>query len=144
VVDEATPGAHRRSVYLQQRRTQLVSLLEVFDAPSIVTSCPRRASSTIPLQSLSLLNSSFAAARAGGLAQRLEREAGADREARLTRAFLLTTGRVPDPKERAASARFLATQPANYTGLGTAEANRRAWADFCQMVMAGNAFLYAE
>ena len=37
-----SPGATRRSVYLQQRRTQTDSLLEVFDAPSIVTTCTRR------------------------------------------------------------------------------------------------------
>ena len=44
VVDENTAGATRRSVYLQQRRTQTDSLLEVFDAPSIVTTCTRRSS----------------------------------------------------------------------------------------------------
>ena len=59
VVAEKAAGATRRSVYLQQRRTQTDSLLEVFDAPSIVTTCTRRSPSTIPLQSLSLLNSSF-------------------------------------------------------------------------------------
>ena len=62
------------SVYLQQRRTQIASLLEVFDAPSIVTTCTRRLPATIPLQSLSLLNSDFVVARAEKLAERLERE----------------------------------------------------------------------
>ena len=42
VVDESKPGAARRSVYLRQRRTEITSLLEVFDAPSIVTTCTRR------------------------------------------------------------------------------------------------------
>ena len=46
----------------------------MFDAPSIVTTCTRRLPSTIPLQSLSLLNSDFVVARAGKLAERLERE----------------------------------------------------------------------
>ena len=49
VVDESAAGATRRSVYLQQHRTQIASLLEVFDAPSIVTTCTRRSASTIPL-----------------------------------------------------------------------------------------------
>ena len=115
VVDESTAGATRRSVYLQQRRTQITSLLEVFDAPSIVTTCTRRLSSTIPLQSLSLLNSDFVVARAQKLAERLERDckcdvAGqADADARITRAFLLTTGRAPDQDERDAARRFLET-----------------------------------
>ena len=74
VVDESAPGATRRSVYLQQRRTEITSLLEVFDAPSIVTTCTRRFPSTIPLQSLSLMNSNFMIARAQKLAMRLETE----------------------------------------------------------------------
>ena len=72
VVAEGTPGASRRSVYLQQRRTQTDSLLEVFDVPSIVTTCTRRSPSTIPLQSLSLLNSDFVTTRARKLAARLD------------------------------------------------------------------------
>ncbi len=71
---EAAGSGLRRSVYLEQRRTQVTSLLEVFDAPSIVTTCTRRLQATIPLQSLSLLNSEFVVARAAALAVRLERE----------------------------------------------------------------------
>ncbi|HEX3450309.1 MAG TPA: PSD1 and planctomycete cytochrome C domain-containing protein, partial [Isosphaeraceae bacterium] len=59
VVTESAEGATRRSVYLQQRRTEITSLLDLFDAPSIVTTCTRRVPSTIPLQSLSLMNSDF-------------------------------------------------------------------------------------
>ena len=44
VINESAAGATRRSVYLQQRRTEITSLLEVFDAPSIVTTCTRRGS----------------------------------------------------------------------------------------------------
>ena len=95
MVAEGTPGATRRSVYLQQRRTQTDSLLEVFDAPSIVTTCTRRSPSTIPLQSLSLLNSDFVTTRARKLAARLESEFAAataplaEDDSRITRAFLL-------------------------------------------------------
>ena len=64
IVAESNDGATRRAVYLEQHRTATISLLEVFDAPSIVTTCPRRLPSTIPLQSLCLLNSDFVVARA--------------------------------------------------------------------------------
>ena len=114
----------RRSVYLQQRRTQVVSLLEVFDAPSIVTTCTRRLPATIPLQSLSLLNSDFVVARARKLAERPERECGGGcAEDRIARVFLLAVGRAPDDPEREAARRFLETQPARYAGVDTAEAN---------------------
>jgi hypothetical protein len=162
VVAASTPGATRRSVYIQQRRTELASLLEVFDAPSIVTTCTRRLPSTIPLQSLSLLNSDFVVTRAGKFAQRLERpcvSAGTcsctaskasdapketDTDTRITRAFLLVAGRAPSQVERAASRRFLESQPARYPGLAASDARRRAWADFGQMLLASDAFLYVE
>ena len=57
IVEESNPAARRRSVYLQQRRMQVPSMLSVFDAPLVVYNCTRRNSTTIPLQSLSLLNS---------------------------------------------------------------------------------------
>ena len=136
----------RRSLYLQARRTQVASLLEVFDAPSIVAACTRRASATIPLQSLSLLNSDFIVARAGRLAERLDRECGPDAtpEVRIDRAFLICLGRPPTPDERAAALGFVQAQPARYPGAAEGEARRRAWADFAQMLLASNAFLYVE
>ncbi len=95
-VEESAPGSTRRSVYLQQRRTQLASLLDVFDAPSIVTTCTRRQPSTVPLQSLSLLNSDFVVARATRLAERVSREAGD--VAAIAHAFLLVAGRRRPPR----------------------------------------------
>jgi hypothetical protein len=142
VADEAAGGARRRSVYLQQRRTQVLSVLDVFDAPSIVTNCTRRTTSTMPLQSLSLLNSGFVAARARELARRSRREAGADPDARLAHVFHLAVGRGPDDAERAAARRFLESQPGRYPGRD--DASERAWDDLCQMILASNAFLYVE
>ena len=136
----------RRSIYLQARRTQVASLLEVFDAPSIVASCTRRASATIPLQSLSLLNSDFIVARAGRLAERLDRECGPEAapEVRIDRAFLICLSRPPTHEERAAALDFVQAQPARYPGAAEADFLRRTWADFAQMLLASNAFLYVE
>ena len=141
-VEESTPGSTRRSVYLQQRRTQLASLLDVFDAPSIVTTCTRRQPSTMPLQSLSLLNSDFVVARARRLAERVSREARDD--ARIAHAFLLVAGRAPTADELDAARRFLKAQPARYASLDGPEARRRSFIDFCQMLLASDAFLYVE
>jgi hypothetical protein len=140
-VDESAPGACRRSLYLQQRRTQPLTWLEVFDAPLIVASCARRIPSTTPLQSLAFLNSDFALARARAFAGRLAREAGAGAGARVGRAFLLALGRGPTELERAAAEKFLAGQEAEHQG---PEAAGQALADFCQTLLAANAFLYVE
>jgi hypothetical protein len=141
-VAESNPGARRRSVYLQQRRTFVVGMLAVFDAPSIVTNCTRRNTTTIPLQSLSLLNSAFVRARGRALAARIEREAGADPDARIARAFALIAGRRPTEEERAVARHFVATQPACYPD--RKDAAEQAWADFGQALLASNPFLYVE
>ncbi len=145
-VEASDPGATRRSVYLRQRRTEMPSLLEVFDAPSIVTTCTRRQPSTVPLQSLSLLNSDFVAARAARLVERLGPECDhcSQDDDRIDRAFLLVVGRTPTAAERNAAGRFLRDQPARYPNCDTAEATHRALVDFCQMLLASNAFLYVE
>jgi hypothetical protein len=98
------------------------------------------------LQSLSLLNSDFVVARASKLAQRLELECLEEDcpDARVSRAYVLAVGRFPDDLERAAARCFLQAQPARYPKLAPADARRRAWVDFCQMVLASNAFLYVE
>jgi hypothetical protein len=141
-VAETAPGARRRSLYLQQRRTQVVTFLQLFDAPAITTTCGQRSPSTVPLQSLALLNSEFARARARGFAARLAREAGDDPARRLALAFQLACGRPPGPDERAACETFLARQRGVYAG--AADGPTRTWADLCQMILASNAFLYVE
>ena len=149
VVAESTPGARRRSVYLQQRRSQTVSLLRVFDAPSIATICTARPSSTVPLQSLALLNSEFALKRGSELAGRVLREAGGSTDARLELAFQLTAGRLPTPAERELATRFLSEQTILHAGAGAEpqgelQAELQAWADLCQMLLASHPFLYLE
>jgi hypothetical protein len=146
----STDGARRRSIYLQQCRTQVTSLLDAFDAPSVVTNCTCRPLTTIPLQSLTLLNSDFVTACARALGERLRRdcrhheESRAECESCMMRAFLLAFGRKPDESEHTAALRFLSTQPACYSGQDPSEIRRRVWADFCQMLLASNAFLYIE
>jgi hypothetical protein len=141
-VDENNAGAHRRSVYLQQRRTQVLTLLELFDAPSIVSTCSVRTTSTVPLQSLVLLNSDFARRRADAFATRIECEAGTDPEKRVSEAFILACGREPTGIEMSAAQRFLAVQRVLYDK--ERDAAHHIWTDFCQMVLASNAFLYVE
>ncbi len=145
-VDQSTPGATRRSVYLQQHRTQLASLLEVFDAPSIVTTCTRRQPSTVPLQSLSLLNSDFVAARATRLADRLSPSATiAARPETGSTGLSCWSSAAPRPGRNATRPADSCANSRPGTRASTApEARRRSFVDFCQMLLASDAFLYVE
>ena len=79
--------------------------------------------------------------QAGRAARRRVRPAADDGTAR---AFLLVVGRAPTGAERNAAGRFLLKQPARYPGIDAAEALRRSFVDFCQMLLCSNAFLYVE
>lgn len=142
VVSENDPGARRRSVYLQQRRTQVDTFLQLFDAPTLAGTCSMRTTSTIPLQALALLNSEFARERARSFARRLVKEAGPNAEQRLTLAFRLSCGRPPVDEERGAARKFLFAQEKLYAHDNNGE--QRVWTDLCQMILASNAFLYVE
>ena len=142
VVNDSLPGAHRRSVYLQQRRTQTLSMLNLFDAPAVTFNCVQRPTTTMPLQSLSQLNSEFALARASDFARRLEREAPPDPRHRARLALELATGHAPSDVELRASLAFIEEQSRAYEP--AENASPRAWIDFCQMLLSSNGFLYVE
>ena len=142
VVPDSQPGANRRSVYLQQRRTQTLSLLNLFDAPAVTFNCVQRPTTTMPLQSLSQLNSDFSLARAAEFARRLERDAPPDPRHRARLAFELATGHAPSNVELRASLSFVEEQTRAYEP--AENASPRAWVDFCQMLLSSNGFLYVE
>ena len=142
IVPETHPGAKRRSIYLQQRRTQTTGILELFDAPSIVYNCTIRMPTTVPLQSLILLNSPFARLRAESFAKRVLKEATGDNREKLTRAFQLAWGRPPTKSEETAATAFLQSQEKEYKG--SPNSVERSWTDLGNMLLAANAFLYVE
>ncbi|MFO0875851.1 MAG: PSD1 and planctomycete cytochrome C domain-containing protein [Gemmataceae bacterium] len=77
---EAVPegDSGRRSLYLQVRRSQPVSLLNAFDAPAMTPNCDRRTNSTAATQSLMLMNGTFLLKQAETLANRVAAETPTD------------------------------------------------------------------
>ena len=78
VVTADDPAGRRRSVYVQVRRSQPVTLLHLFDQPRIETNCTRRGVSTVASQALTLLNSDTLTRQAGAFADRLLKESPGD------------------------------------------------------------------
>jgi len=155
IVDEKQAGAFRRSIYLQQRRTAPVSFLSTFDGPAHNPVCVQRVSSTVALQSLSLLNSEFVHLRARAFARRVIGSAAFrplqsnDDEARrsglkpaLLYTFELAYNRAPTTDELSAAEDFVREQSAVYRD--QTDADVRVWSDLCQMLLASNAFLYVD
>ncbi|RLT01800.1 MAG: DUF1553 domain-containing protein, partial [Planctomycetota bacterium] len=104
--------------------------------------CVQRPTTTMPLQSLSQLNSEFSLARAADFVRRLEREAPPDPRHRARMAFELATGHAPSNVELRASLSFLEEQARAYEP--AENASPRAWTDLCQMLLSSNGFLYVE
>ena len=88
--------AARRSVYIHVKRSLLVPILEMHDQADTDSSCPVRYVTTVPTQSLGMLNGEFTNEMARKLATRLRQEcAVANREEQVRQAIRLTTGRNP-------------------------------------------------
>jgi len=119
----------RRTIYVFQRRSLTLPMVDVFDGPSQNQTCPQRPETTVAPQALTLFNGEFCRGEARHFAARVEKEAGADPDARIDRAFRLALIRAPREEERAAARAFLAKQ---------------SLADFCHVLLNTNEFLYLD
>lgn len=97
----------RRTLYLYQRRNDMPPVMQLFDAPELISSCPQRGVSTVALQPLYLLNSDFMLHRAEALADQVYLFAGDDAAKQVETAFARTLGREPEPAEKVRSMALL-------------------------------------
>ncbi len=106
VVEKASRDQWRRGIYLLQRRTTPVTLLEAFDLPAMSPNCTERAHSTVSTQALAMRNSPVIIEHARYLAGRLLDEFGSDTARQIQEVYLRTVSRQPSAREtsRAAAA----------------------------------------
>jgi mono/diheme cytochrome c family protein len=130
-----TAAQGRRAIYMLNRRSFRMPLFEAFDQPPNSVSCPVRQVTTVPGQTLALLNGELALEQARGLQERLAREAPAPEE-RLERAWLLAFARPIRADEREIARTFLAGRPG--------EAGADAWTELCLALMNASEFVYVD
>jgi hypothetical protein len=99
-VESKGDDLYRRSLYTFWKRTVPHPTMIVFDAPDREVCVVRRSTTNTPLQALTLLNDPIFVEAARALAERSMHEGGSTADARLTFAFRLATGRVPDADEK--------------------------------------------
>jgi hypothetical protein len=153
---EEGPATWRRSVYVFQKRSVVLPLLEVFDCPDSTVSSPSRSASTIAPQALALLNNAFVLQQSQRFARRVLAEAGSAPADQAHRAFQIALGRKASERELSSSLDFLAKQALAYeqsalsrlNGSGIAKSTEaaafRALADLCHAMFNLNEFLYLE
>jgi hypothetical protein len=136
----------RRTIYVFQRRSLALPLVEAFDGPDMVNTCPRRSTTTIAPQALALFNGAFSREESRCFADRVEREVGANPTARIALAYRLAFCRAPSPNEKARARAYLDRKAAMYasTAKSDAEARSRAFSDLCHVLINANEFLYLD
>jgi hypothetical protein len=137
VVAPVSAEGDRRSIYLQVRRSQPLTILQVFDQPVIETNCTRRATSTVSSQALTLLNSDFVTAQSELLARRIENEADP-----VAVAVRLTFGRPTTSRQSKALTDFMNKQTARHGG--GAAGRSKALVDLCHVLLCANEMIYID
>ncbi len=135
------PNHRRRSLYFTVKRSRLVAMLQVFDAPQALVSLPVRAVTTTAPQALLLMNGDEIRRSAEAFANRLldANPTATDAEV-VARAYRIALSRAPTPAEHDRAVSFLAAQRKTYAS----EAERPALADFCQVLMSLGEFVYVR
>ena len=101
----------QRSVYLPLLRGVTPKSLDAFDPVDQTLVTGQRANTTVPMQALFLLNSSFVRQQSLALAERVLRLPA---DQRLAKLWQLTLGRQPSAADEKHAARFLAEQAADF------------------------------
>ncbi len=91
--------ANRRSIYVKVKRSLLVPILNQYDQADTDSSCPVRFSTTVPTQSLTMLNGKFINDQALAFANRMRWEGGVTVEDRVRFGLRLVLCREPEPAE---------------------------------------------
>jgi Protein of unknown function (DUF1553)/Protein of unknown function (DUF1549)/Planctomycete cytochrome C len=136
----------RRSLYLPVVRNALPDALALFDAADPNTVTTARDDTTVPSQSLYLMNSSFVRDQSRRLGNRLLEDNRLDDPARIGQATLRCLGRAASHAETTATLAYLErfAKELETTGTSPAEARRGAWQSFCQVLFCSNEFLYVD
>jgi hypothetical protein len=152
VITADDAAGNRRSIYLIVRRSQHVTMLDLFDVPMMEVNCPQRSASIVPLQALAMLHGPFTEQSAVVLADRILREAPASDEARIDFACRLLYSRPPRIAEQevlkdflaALTSEKLANASASPTDAQKSEALRAAWIQTALVLLNSNEFLYVH
>jgi hypothetical protein len=144
--ESATPAnaLNRRGIYQFIKREDLNHMMLMFDAPEPSRTQGSRETSTVPGQSLLLLNNPFVHAQAAAWSKSdlAERQA-VSLEKRISHLFAAALGREPSETEVQALVEFLEEQASTYAIPSSDKAtDPRVWTDLCHVLLNAKEFIY--
>ncbi len=134
----------RRSLYFTVKRSHLIPIMTLFDAPDALQGLGQRSATTVAPQALALLNHPQVRGYAQAFAKRVRPSAEVPIEKAIGQAYRLALARSPAPEELAEDLSFVKSQAEAYKAAGHADPEIAALADFCQALMGLNEFIYVE
>ncbi|HLK58065.1 MAG TPA: PSD1 and planctomycete cytochrome C domain-containing protein [Chthonomonadaceae bacterium] len=137
-------GMKRRSIYFMVKRSKLIPMLRLFDGPDALLGIGSRPSTTIAPQALLLLNNPNIHEYARSFARRVAPRPDTPPADAIATAYLLALGRAPTPNEKSDALAFVQAQTASYRAANPSDAPQMALADFCQVLMGLNEFIYVD
>jgi hypothetical protein len=128
----------RRTVYLPLRRSNLPSVLTLFDFGDATTPGEGRSQTNVAPQALYMMNSDFVAKQTQSLASQLLGNGVLDDAARIGGAYYRVLGQPAEEKEIKAALDYIRLFP----GPDGQAGRLLAWTSFCRALVASNDFLY--
>ena len=128
------PDGRNRSIFVFQRRSLNLPVLETFDAEVQNSSCDRRRHSVTALQALTMYDGDFVNEEARFFAQRVRKDVGPDPSEQVQRAFLIAYGRRPSASEREKVTAFMSK-------IASVE---DALVGVCRVLLNSNEFIYLD
>lgn len=131
----------RRSIYFTVKRSKLVPMMVIFDAPEALSGMAERPTTTIAPQALHMLNNPQVRLAARGFARRIAPDAKTSLEDAVRAGYQIALARQPSRDELDDGLDFIRKQMPTYP-----ESQRResALTDFCQILMCLNEFVYVD
>ncbi|MEX0742148.1 MAG: DUF1553 domain-containing protein, partial [Phycisphaeraceae bacterium] len=132
-----------RSVYLMTQRLQKHPILGLFDGPNRNQPTGVRRVSTVPLQSLFMMNSGFIRRNAESFAETLLAMEASDRE-RINVAFERAMARPATDDELADGLAFVDEVQAELGDMDEQARERQAWSSFARVLLSSSEFVYVD
>ncbi len=135
----------RRSVYLMTPRLNKHPIMAMFDGADSNVTTASRSESTVPLQSLFVMNSDFIAKQSRCLAERVAQWADTGNSPVQT-LWLLTLGRLPDESECRTIEQYVddTIEELSAEGCDNESSRKTAWMSVARVLLSSNEFIYID
>lgn len=135
--------SQRRSVYLRVKRSELLPIMTIFDAPEPTQSIGKRSVTTVPTQALAMMNSPLVRQQAEKLTARIRPSADQPLSTSIVLAYQIAFGRSPSESEQVRMTAFIEEQRAAI-GPDSPESTEKALTEFCHVLFCLNEFVYID